>query len=169
MYYKDVFKKLDDDGIRYLVVGGVALVLHGIVRLTADLDLMVSLDNQNLMKFITAMNEIGYKPKMPVKPEDFLDVAKRQLWKKEKGMQVFSFYNPSKPMELVDVFIDEPIDFCKAEKRRVVMKVKEIQIPVVSIEDLVELKKLSGRPQDIADIDALNELKKLIKNKGADE
>ena len=161
MYYEDVFKKLDEEEIRYLVVGGIALVLHGVVRLTADLDLMVWLDKKNLSNFISVMKELGYKPKVPVKAEEFIDSGKRQLWKEAKGMEVFSFYHPAKPMNLIDVFIDEPIDFLIAERRKVVMKAKQIKIPVVSIEDLIKLKRLAGRPQDLADIDALNELKRV--------
>jgi hypothetical protein len=161
MYYEDVFKKLDEKGVRYLVVGGVALVLHGVIRLTADLDLMVWLDEGNLAKFIVAMKEIGYKPKVPVKAEEFIDPAKRQLWKEEKGMQVFSFYHPAKPMNLIDVFVDEPIDFLTSERRKVTMKAKQIKIPVISKGDLIKLKRLAGRPQDLADIDALNELERL--------
>lgn len=161
MYYEDIFKKLDEEAIRYLVVGGVALVLHGVVRLTADLDLMVWLDKKNLSHFISVMKELGYKPKVPVKAEEFIDSAKRQFWKEVKGMQVFSFYHPAKPMNLIDVIIDEPIDFLIAERRKVSMKAKQIKIPVVSIEDLIKLKRLAGRPQDLADIDALNELERV--------
>jgi hypothetical protein len=64
-------------------------------------------------------------------------------------------------MNLIDVFIDEPIDFLKAERQKIIMMGKQIKIPVISREDLIKLKKLAGRPQDLADIDALNELERV--------
>jgi len=53
MVYEDIFTKLNERKVNYLVVGGIALVLHGVVRLTADLDLIVKLQSDNLAKFIS--------------------------------------------------------------------------------------------------------------------
>ncbi|MFQ5586429.1 MAG: hypothetical protein ACE5GF_06380, partial [Thermodesulfobacteriota bacterium] len=94
MFYEDVFRKLGDRTIKYAVVGGVALVLHGVVRLTADLDLLVELSDENLKNFVSAIGELGYKPKLPVDAEDFIDPSNRKRWREEKGMEVFSFYHP---------------------------------------------------------------------------
>jgi hypothetical protein len=163
MLYEDIFIKLNERKVKYLVVGGIALVLHGVVRLTADLDLMVKLKDDNLVKFFSAMEELGYKPRMPVKAWELIDPVKRETWKREKGMSVFSFYDSKKPMGLVDVFIDEPIDYQKLEKERIRMKAGGITIPVISKKHLIKLKKMSGRPQDIADIKALKEVMKIEK------
>lgn len=59
MYYENIFKALEQRNIQYAVAGGVALVLHGVVRFTVDLDLIVDLERENLMRFILAMNELG--------------------------------------------------------------------------------------------------------------
>jgi hypothetical protein len=78
MLYEEVFRKLHDKNVKYSVAGGVALVLHGVVRLTADIDLIVEMSTENLQKFIAAMNELGYKPKPPVKAEDFMNPLNRK-------------------------------------------------------------------------------------------
>lgn len=109
MFYEDVFRKFADKKVKYAVAGGVALVLHGVARLTADLDIIVELSTENLRKFITAINELGYKPKIPVNAEDFIDPLNRTAWKEEKGIEVFSFYHPKMPMNLIDVFVNEPV------------------------------------------------------------
>lgn len=153
MYYEDIFRELNKRRVKYLVVGGIALVLHGVVRLTVDLDLMVYLDEKNLIKFINALEFLGYKPKVPVRALDLVDPKNR-----ERGMKVFSFYQPKKPFEIIDIFIDEPIDFNKAYNNRKMIRVKDINIPIVAIEDLKKLKSISAREQDIADIKALDEL-----------
>jgi hypothetical protein len=160
MFYEDVFRKLQESDVRYAVAGGVALVLHGVVRLTADLDLIVDLDRENLKRFIQAMKELGYGPRVPAKAEDLADAATRAAWKREKNMEVFSFINHSKPMDLIDVFIDEKIPFESINRDMVRVTAKGITIPVVSISHLKMLKKAAGRPQDIADIEAIESLEK---------
>jgi hypothetical protein len=140
------------------VVGGVALVLHGVVRLTADLDLFLEMGAANLGKFIGAMTALGYKPKVPVKAEDFINPEKRRQWKEEKGMQVFSFYHPDKPMDLIDVFVDEPMPYEEVKRQKKVVEARGIPIPVLSVKHLKQLKRISARPQDLADIEALEEM-----------
>jgi len=160
MLYEEVFRRLAAAGVRYVVVGGVAMVLHGVVRFTADLDLLVALDPENLEAFLAAMEDLGYRPKLPLRAKAFADPQMRAEWKETRRMQVFSFYHPQRPMELVDVFIDEPIDFAAVERDREIFKARDIEIPVVSIPHLKQLKALSGRPQDLSDIQALEELER---------
>ena len=163
MIYEEIFKALNAKKVNYVVVGGVGLVLHGVVRLTADLDIIVRLETKNLTKFISVIKELGYKPKAPVKAEEFIDNEKRERWRKEKRVQVFSFYHPKKPATLLDVFVNEPIDYETLENAKEVIQAGSLKIPVVSRQHLIELKKISGRPQDIADIKALKEVMKIEK------
>ena len=158
MYYEKVFRTLQKSNIRYAVAGGVALVLHGVVRFTADLDLIVDLELKNLKHFIQIMNELGYQPRNPVKAENLLDAATRDRWKREKSMEVFSFVDPVQPMTLIDVFIEEKIPFDEVMKDLVHITAKGITIPVVSLPHLKRLKKAAGRPQDLADIEAIESL-----------
>jgi hypothetical protein len=158
MYYERVFKALEEKGVRYAVAGGVALVLHGVVRFTADLDLIVDLSRGNLERFLEVMRGLGCRPRNPVDAADLLDPAKRQAWKREKSMQVFSFVDPAQPMSLIDVFLDEPIPFAELDAAMVRMTAKGTTIPVVSAEHLKRIKRISGRPQDLADIEALESL-----------
>ena len=73
MIYLELLKAMEDKGIRYVVVGGVAVVLHGFVRATMDLDLVVSLESSNALKFLELVKGLGYRPKMPVPLEQFAD------------------------------------------------------------------------------------------------
>ncbi len=155
MFYEDVFRKLEEEGVRYVVIGGVALVLYGVVRLTIDLDLFVEMSGPNLKRFLMAMKDLGYKPRMPVKAEDFVIPQKRRRWKEEKGMQVFSLYHPSQPTKLIVVLVDEPILYAVVNRQKRVMTARGISIPAPSIDHLKQLKRISGRPQDLTDIEAL--------------
>ncbi len=158
MYYEDVFRALEEHRVEYAVAGGVALVLHGVVRLTADLDLVVHLTKDNLGRFIAAMTVAGYRPAVPVPASDLMDRAKRRAWREEKNMTVFCFHHPDHPMRRVDVFIDEPIRFRDLAGDLVVFPAKGIRIPVVSKEHLIEMKRMAGRSQDMADVEALERL-----------
>jgi hypothetical protein len=160
LYYENVFRTLQKNNIRYAVAGGVALVLHGVVRFTADLDLIVDLEPDNLRRFVEAMTELGYRPRNPVKAEDFLAPEIREGWKREKGMEVFSFVDPAQPMTLIDVFLEEKIPFQEIMKELIPVTAKGIMIPVVSLQHLKRLKKAAGRPQDLADIEAIEAMEK---------
>jgi predicted nucleotidyltransferase len=156
-FYEEVFKDLDSNNIRYLLVGGVAVNLHGFVRMTADLDLVVALDPDNLAAFITLMKSRGYKPRVPVPIEDFADPEKRKRWVKDKGMKVFSLYHPQKLDELIDIFVEEPLPFSDAYARKKIAHLGITRVNIMSIPDLIVLKKKAGRPQDMQDIAAMED------------
>jgi len=158
MFFETLFRKLQEKKIDYMVVGGVALVLQGAVRMTADLDLMVALNENNLTAFVAVMSEMGFRPKAPVSAEAFISAENRESWMRDKGMQVFSFYHPEEMVSLVDVFVHEPIPYNEMSKRRDEKVLDDIIIPVASIQDLIMLKRIAGRPQDIEDIKALEAL-----------
>jgi len=160
MYYEKVFRELQKGKVRYVVAGGVALVLHGVVRFTADLDLIVDLERDNLIRFIAIMKTLGYQPRNPVKSDELLVPKSRAQWKREKNMEVFSFVNQAEPMALVDVFIEEKFPFQEIMQDMLIVTAKDIAIPVVSLFHLKKLKTAAGRPQDLADIEALNDLER---------
>ncbi|MDE2291509.1 MAG: hypothetical protein KGL53_05450 [Elusimicrobia bacterium] len=155
MFFADTFRALDEAEIRYLVVGGVAVVLHGFVRATADLDLMVDFERSNLLRFLELMKSRGYRPKPPVPMEAFAEPENRRSWREEKGMKVFTILHPGRLGELVDVFSWEPIPFADAYARRLIVPMEGYSISVAAIEDLIALKRPVGRPQDLEDIKAM--------------
>jgi len=160
MYYAEVFDALNKNNVRYLVVGGIAVVLHGFVRMTADLDLIIGLDEENVRKFLDVMKNIDYKPKLPVNAEEFSDPNVREGWIKEKNMKVFSFIHAKDDYKIIDVFPNEPIPFADAYKRKQAINAGGINVNVISFDDLIILKKQSARGQDLDDIKMLEELKK---------
>jgi len=166
MYYEDVFSELNKSKVKYLVTGGVALNLHGIPRMTADLDLMVDLKRDNLVKLVKALDKLGFKPRVPVKLTDFISEEKRIFWLGNKHMVMFSLYRPKEPYQEVDIFNMNPIIFEKAYQERKLVLAENIKIPLISIDHLIQLKRKSKRKQDLADVESLMTLKKIIrKNK----
>lgn len=163
LFYEDVFRKLNQKKVRYCVVGGVAAVLHGVMRMTIDLDLIVDMAPNNVDKFFQVLLELGYLPKVPVAVEDFKDPEKRRTWVKEKNMKVFSFFHLKDHLKLIDVFIDEEVNYDKIAKE--VIRAKRVNVPIVAIADLKKLKLKAGRPMDFADINALEEIEEIRREK----
>jgi len=146
---------LNAGGVRYLIVGGVAVVLYGHLRTTVDLDLVLDLDDANVRKALRVFEGLGYIPRAPVPLADFADEKKRSRWIEEKNMLVFSLYRPDETAFEVDLFVREPFDFETVWQRRTVVQLEGVEAPVVSLQDLRRLKERAGRPQDMADLEAL--------------
>jgi hypothetical protein len=153
-----VFASLQRDDVRYLVVGGVAVVLHGHPRFTADLDLVVALDPGNAARALAALGRLGYRPRDPVDAAQFADPSVRQRWMDEKGLTVFTLWSPAHPATEVDLFVREPFPFDEAWARATTIDLGGVRVPVASIEDLVALKRAAGRPKDLEDVRVLEAL-----------
>jgi hypothetical protein len=155
-----IFQALERSGVRYLVVGGVAVVLHGHPRFTADLDLVVALDRENVLRAIEALGTLGYRPRAPVPAHDLADPDARRVWIDEKGLTVFSLWSSVLPATEVDIFVAEPFPFEEAFSRGVRVEVGGATLVVVGLEDLVAMKRGAGRAKDLDDVAALEALAK---------
>lgn len=147
-----VFQALNRADVRYVVVGGLAVVLHGHARLTVDVDLIVDLRQDQAAKAIDALVGLGLKPRAPVNPRDFAVASIRESWRRDRGMQVFSMYDPANPLRVVDLFVSHPLPFEDLWSRAVVVSLQDTSVRVASIPDLIHLKRQSGRPLDKEDI-----------------
>jgi hypothetical protein len=136
------------------------MVLHGVARFTADLDIAVDLSPPEARKAVETLLALGLRPRAPVDAATFADPAVRDRWFREKAMRVFSMWDPANPMRQVDLFVQNPIDFPRLWAHAEVMDVGGTSIRVASIADLIAMKRLAGRPQDIADIEALEAIRK---------
>ena len=147
--------------VRYLVAGGLAVVAHGYVRFTADLDLILDLDPANLRQATAALGRLGYRPRAPVGLEEFAEPAKRAQWVREKGLTVFSLFSAEHPATEVDLFVESPFDFEQAYRASARMEVAPgISATFIGLPDLLYLKQQAGRAQDLLDIDKLKALRK---------
>ena len=158
MFYVDLFRELEKFEVRYLLVGGVAVNLHGIGRLTADVDLMLALDSDNLSRFVSAGQVLGLKPIVPVALADVADAAKVQSWVDQKGMLALALRPPDKTAPTLDILVKPVVPFEEAYERRVDRSLGGATVTVASIEDIIRLKTGTGRQKDEADIAALRQI-----------
>jgi len=150
-----VFQALAERKVRYLVVGGVAVVLHGHPRLTSDIDIVLAMDHSNILAAMGALGSLGYRPRAPVPAEAFADPAIRGGWIADKGLTVFSMWSPEHPATEIDLFVEEPFPFDNAYARALHANLSTTEVTVASIEDLIALKTRAARAKDLEDVRAL--------------
>ena len=159
-FFEPLFQALNEAGVRYVVVGGLATVLHGYARLTADVDLACDLTPAPARTLIETLVALGFTPRAPVDPIQFSDPDVRQRWIDEKGMRVFSMVDRQNPVRAVDVFVEHPIEFEQLWSRAEEVVLESTSVRVASIPDLIQLKRIAGRPQDLADIEQLERIRR---------
>lgn len=162
MFYEDVLSRLQDAGVRFLVVGAVAMNLHGVPRMTADLDLLVELSEPNLTALVEALEALGYKPRLPVPASSLLDPALRREWVERSNLKAFTFVHSLRPLQEVDLLIESPVPFEEADSHKKVLTAGRLRIPVVSLDHLITMKRAGGRAQDAMDVEAMKKLKRVL-------
>ncbi|HKJ87096.1 MAG TPA: nucleotidyl transferase AbiEii/AbiGii toxin family protein [Gammaproteobacteria bacterium] len=155
-----VFEALNQAGVRYVVVGGLATVLHGLDRLTADIDLVVDLEEDNARRAVEALLGVGFQAGVPVDPMGFADAATRRAWIEREGLTVFSFWDTSGNSPTVDLFVESPLPFEGMWERAREVDLPDGRCHLASLEDLVALKEATGRDSDREDARRLREIQK---------
>jgi len=154
-----IVKTLNAAKVKYLIVGGVAVVAHGYERFTRDLDLVIGLERKNILRGLRALMAIGYQMRIPVTPEQFADPALREQWRREKNMVVLQLWSGVHRRTPIDVFVYEPFDFAQELGRALRVPVFGRQsAAIVSYDTLLALKKSAGRSQDLLDVEKLRKL-----------
>lgn len=154
-----IARALNEAGVPFIVVGGLAVNAHGYGRATQDIDLVISLDPAAVRRAFQALASLGYGPRVPVTAEGFADPTQRTRWMTEKGMTVLNFHSDRHRETPVDVFVTEPFDFDREHGLALVEEVAPgVPLRIVRLETLLRLKEDAGRPQDLADVAELRSL-----------
>jgi len=142
--YKDLLCAFHAHGVRYLIVGGYAVIFHAQPRFTRDIDLFIKADSANAQATYAALAAFG-TPLQGIRPEDFAD----------RG----TFFRFGRDPRGFDILPDIPgVDFDAAWERRVEGVIDAnsgLKAWFISKDDLIAAKLASGRPQDLADVDAI--------------
>ncbi|MDP2922890.1 MAG: nucleotidyltransferase family protein [Candidatus Omnitrophota bacterium] len=158
--YEEILREFQKQKVKYVIVGGIAVNLLGSLRSTADIDILVEMSNENLRKIVSILKKKGYCVKQPVDPMMIADEDTRHDWIHHKNMKAFNFYKEGELKE-VDIIIESPISFEEARKSVVRIKIDDTILPVISIDNLIKMKKNTGRSMDKLDIEELQKIKKL--------
>lgn len=138
--------------VPYAIAGGYAVALHGAVRGTVDVDLVLRLRERDFKSAERVFVGLGLASRLPLKAADVFRF--REEYIRNRNLVAWSFTNPGNPAELVDVLITEDLARCRVVR----MQVQGRRLAVLSKTDLIRMKTASGRPQDLEDVSALKRL-----------
>ncbi len=161
MEYINLFKKLHEQKVKYLICGGLAVNIYGIPRMTADIDLLVAFETDNIRKFEQVIEELEFASVVPIQLNSLLDEAERANMIEEKNLIAYSYYNKRANFMNLDVLIDVPISFEGMWDVREERNIEDFKINIVSLDDLIRLKKYANRTQDQQDVLMLNKLQNI--------
>ena len=139
----DVCNRLETAGVRYVAVSGTAVVLHGFMRRSADLDVVISRAPDEVTRAMNALMCAGFVPSLPL-PMSAVTV-----------MRMFD----SSQRE-VDVFVRYAVPFEELWTGSEEVQINDSVVRVMSLEHLLRVKRISARPHDLLDIDGLLALEK---------
>ena len=145
-----IFAVLDAHRVEYVVVGGIAVQAHGHVRMTNDVDVIPSPSPANLERLAVALTELRARVLNPGGEHLHIDA---------KMLSRAALWQFATPHGDIDVLHDAPgaPPFPHLRRRALVIALGEHAIPIASRDDLIKMKRASGRPVDLADIAALTE------------
>ncbi len=154
---QQIVEALNNAHVRYVVAGGLAVIAHGYLRLTMDIDLVIDLERDNLLRGLNVLEKVGYKPRLPVTNEQFVNAQTRESWIKDKNMMVYPLWNPSEANGMViDVFVKCPFDFADEYAKAKWMEIDGgPRVPFVGLDCLLRMKEIAARPKDLVDIEYL--------------
>ena len=145
-----IFAALDTHEVEYVVIGGLAVQVHGHSRMTNDIDLIPAPSPANLERLAAALTELDARVLNP--GSEHLKIDARMLPRA-------TLWQLSTPHGDIDVLHDAPgaAPFPQLRERALVIAVGDHPIPVAGRDDLIRMKRAGGRPVDLADIAALTE------------
>ncbi len=139
--FKEFIQSLNDNGVRYLVIGGYAVALHGYPRYTKDIDIWVEMSPDNAAAIVKALEQFGFS---------------------SLGLQAADFLVPDQIIQLgyppsrIDLLTTAPgVDFESCYASRVEVVIDETQVNFIGLDHLKKSKQAAGRLQDLADLENL--------------
>jgi len=141
--FKEFIELLNEHSVRYLVVGGYAVAFHGHPRYTKDLDVWIELSPENADKILTALEKFGFGS-LGLKHEDFLEAD-----------QIIQLGYPPNRIDILTILKDLKFEHCY--EARVEVEIQGLHMNFIDIENLKKNKRATGRPQDLADAENLEQ------------
>lgn len=139
--FREFIKSLNDNHIRYLVVGGYAVAFHGHPRYTKDLDVWIELSPENAANMVKALKQFGFES-LNLKESDFLVPD-----------QIIQLGYPPNRIDVHNTLIG--VEFNSCWDSRIQVEDEGVMISCINLENLIMNKRASGRHQDLADLENL--------------
>jgi hypothetical protein len=160
MKIAELLQSLSGESVQYVLVGGLAVQLHGYMRSTFDIDLVLAMNDENLTRFIAVAKRYGLVPSIPVPIDALRDANQIEQWYREKGMLAFALREPQIGGWVVDILVRPNVPFEQLMANAVAGELFAQKIWIASIDDLITMKRIANRAKDQLDIAALEKIKR---------
>ncbi len=147
MLIYELIDHFDRAKLKYAIVGGYALALHGLVRATMDVDFVLFLKLEDYELAEKTLLKMGLQSRLPIRAQEVFKMRKEYIEK--RNLIAWSFVDFKDPSKQVDILINKDLKDLKTEK----ISVGGRKISVVSLRQLLQMKIETGRPQDLIDIE----------------
>ncbi len=159
MDYLQIFEQLHTQNVKYLLCGGLAVNIYGVPRMTADIDIILDFEKENLKRFEICVTNALYQSQLPISLSLLSDKQERIKLIKDRNLIAFSYFNTKANVMSMDILIDVPMNFDDLWERKSTRQNDGTPLYIVHVEDLIKLKTYSNRKQDQEDIYLLSQLK----------
>ena len=173
MKIAELLQSMSEENVQYVLVGGLAVQLHGYMRSTFDIDLVLAMNDENLVRFIAVAKRYGLVPSIPVPIDSLRDANQIEQWHREmgqagkprsgcsqKGMLAFALREPQVGGSVVDVLVRPEVPFEQLKANAVAGALFAQKVWIASIDDLITMKRVANRSKDRLDIEALEKIKR---------
>ncbi len=148
-----LLRGLLDEGVQFVLIGGLAAQVHGSPSLTGDVDICFALDGDNLARLARALESLtAIRREMPLGLSAPLDA--RAL----RAGDVFTLSTRYGDLDLL-AHPDPALDFEALSRRSIAAEVLGVEVRVASLADLIEMKRAAGRPKDRIELEILGALR----------
>ena len=139
--FREFIQSLNDNQVRYLVVGGYAVAIHSYPRSTKDIDMWIDMNPENARRILQSLEQFGFGSQ-GLKQDDFLEAE-----------MIVQLGIPPRRVDLLTSLVGVNFETCYADK--VIVDIEGMPVNFVDLENLKQNKQSSGRAQDLADIENL--------------
>lgn len=138
--FKEFVVLLNKNNVRYIVIGGYAVVYHGYVRSTNDIDIWIDIRDENIRNTLKALDDFGFSS-LNIKEADF------------SPNQIIQLGYPPNRIDLITTPAGIDFETCYQTKEQLI--IDNITINIIDLKNLIKTKKASNRTRDLADIEEL--------------
>lgn len=158
----DTLLALAEAEVRFVVAGGVAALLHGVERVTLDIDVALDMEPGNVQRFLEVMEALRLTPRAPVAATLLADPLARTAMVRDKQALVFTFLDRSDPLWQVDVFLTNDLSYERLISGSDTILLEGRAVRIAGIDTLIELKRRiqPPRPKDVLDLTELERLRR---------
>ncbi len=141
--FKEFIQLLNDNQVKYLVIGGYAVAVHGHPRYTKDIDIWIEISEENAQNLVTALTQFGFES-LGLKSDDF-----------QTPNQIIQLGYPPNRIDLITN--PDGIDFQTCYDSKIEVILNDVPVKFINLDNLKKNKLASGRLQDLADLEKLQD------------